>query len=84
MYSSNFTIDNKTFCLSLHYNDDDSYLFVNGRKVTEFKAKNSELIKYPMCLGGLSRDYYLNTRDYTKIFMTLVLIILLLQMIKYS
>ena len=47
MYSSNFTIDNKTFCLSLHYNDDDSYLFVNGRKVTEFKAKNSELIKYP-------------------------------------
>ena len=25
MYSSNFTIANKTFCLSLLYNGDDSY-----------------------------------------------------------
>ena len=53
MYSPNFNVDNKTFCLSLHYNSDNSYLFVNDREVTKFKAKNSELIKYPMCLGGL-------------------------------
>ena len=57
MYSPNFTVDNKTFCLSLHYNGDNSYLFVNGREVTKIKAKNSELIKYPMCLGVLSKDY---------------------------
>ena len=38
--------------LSLHYNGDNSSLFVNGKEVTKFKAKNSELIKYPMCLGG--------------------------------
>ena len=25
MYSPNFTVDNKIFCLSLHYNDDNSY-----------------------------------------------------------
>ena len=30
MFSTNFTEDNKTFCLSLHYNGDNSYLFVNG------------------------------------------------------
>ena len=30
MYSINFTEDNKTFCLSLHYNGANSYLFVNG------------------------------------------------------
>ena len=30
MYSSNFTVDNKIVCLSLHYNNDNSYLFVNG------------------------------------------------------
>ena len=35
MYSPNFTVVNKTFCLSLHYNGDDSYLFVSGK----FKAK---------------------------------------------
>ena len=36
MYSPNFTIANETFCLSLNYNGDDSYLFVNGKEV---KAK---------------------------------------------
>ena len=62
MYSPNFTVDNKAFCLSLHYNDDGSYLVVNGKEVTKFKAKNSGLIKYPMCLGGLSKDYNKNSR----------------------
>ena len=57
MYPPNFTVDNKIFCLSLHYNGDNSYLFVNGKKVTTFKGNNSELIKYRMCLGGLSKDY---------------------------
>ena len=30
VYSQNFTQPNKKFVLSLHYNDDNSYLFVNG------------------------------------------------------
>ena len=44
MYSPNFTADNKIFCLSLHYNGDKSYSFVNGKEVTKFKVKNSGLI----------------------------------------
>ena len=68
MYSPNFTIDNKIFCLSLHYNGDNSYLFVNGKEVTKFKARNSELIKYPMCLGGLSKDYNKNSRKETGLY----------------
>ena len=39
MYSPNFAIANKTFCLRLHYNGDDNYLFVNGKEVIKFKAK---------------------------------------------
>ena len=31
IYSPNFTVDNKIFCLSLHYNGENSYLFVNGK-----------------------------------------------------
>ena len=58
MYRPNFNVDNKTFCLSLHYNGDNNYLFVNGKEVTKSKAKNSELIKHSMCLGNLSFDYY--------------------------
>ena len=31
MYSPNFAVANKTFSLGLHYNGDDSYLFVNDK-----------------------------------------------------
>ena len=43
MYSINFTIRKKKFCLSLHYNGGNSYLFVNGTEIIKFKAKDSEL-----------------------------------------
>ena len=33
MYSINFTVTKKKFCLSLHYNGANSYLFVNGTKI---------------------------------------------------
>ena len=68
MYSPNFTVGNTILCLSLHYNGDNSYLFVNGKEVTKFKAKQSELIKYPMCLGGLSKDYNRNRRKDTGLY----------------
>ena len=60
MYSHNFTVENKIFVLSLHYNGDNSYLFVNGQKVTQFKAKNSEIKANRMFLGSLvdSKAYY--------------------------
>ena len=56
MYSPNFTVNNKTFCLSLHYNGDNSYLFVNGQEVINFKVKDS-IAPYPLCLGNISKDY---------------------------
>ena len=68
MYSPNFTVDNKIFSLSMRYNGDNSYLFVNGKEVAKFKAKNSELIKYAMCLGGLSKDYNKNSRKDTRLY----------------
>ena len=39
MYRSNFTVYGKKVCLNLHYNCDDSYLFVNARQIVKFKAK---------------------------------------------
>ena len=68
MYLLNFAVDNKTFCMNLHYNSDNSYLFVNGKEVTKFKTKDSELIKYPMCLEGLSKDYTKNSRKDTGLY----------------
>ena len=40
MYSINFTLTKKRFCLSLHYNGANSYLFVNGTEIYRFKAKD--------------------------------------------
>ena len=53
MYSINFTVTRKTFCLSLHYNRANSYLFVNGTEVYKFKAKDAEIVATPLCLGNI-------------------------------
>ena len=57
MYSINFTEHNKKFCLSLHYNGANSYLFVNGKEIHKFKAKDSEIVATPLCLGNISKDW---------------------------
>ena len=56
MYSINFTVTKKKFCLSLHYNGASSYLFVNGTEIYKFKAKDSEIVAAPLCLGNISKD----------------------------
>ena len=57
MYSINFTERDKRFCLSLHYNGANSYLFVNGKEIHKFKAKDSEIVATPLCLGNISKDW---------------------------
>ena len=44
MYSINFTVTKNKFCLSLHYNGANSYLFVNSAEIYKFKANNSEIV----------------------------------------
>ena len=57
MYSINFTVTKKKFCLSLHYNGANSYLFVNGTEIYKFKAKDSEIVTSPSYLGNISKDW---------------------------
>ena len=57
MYSINFTVTKKKFCSSLHYNGANSYLFVNGTETYKFKAKGSEIVAAPLCLGNISEDW---------------------------
>ena len=42
----NFIKSKTEFCLSLHYNSDNSYLFVNGKEIFKLKANNVNL-NYP-------------------------------------
>ena len=57
MYSINFTNTNEKFCLSLHYNGANSYLFVNGTEIYKFKAKDSKIVASPLCLGNISKNW---------------------------
>ena len=54
MYSINFTENNEKYCLSLHYNEANSCLFLNGTEIYKFKAKDSEIIATPL----LSRKHF--------------------------
>ena len=57
MYSINFTERNKKFRLSSHYNGVNSHLFVNGKEIHKFKAKDFEIVATPLCLGNVSKDW---------------------------
>ena len=53
----NFTDFGKKCVLSLHYNGDNNYLFVNGRQELKFKAKSYQLVKEKFCIGNLSDQW---------------------------
>ena len=55
MYSINFTESNKKFCLNLHYNGINSYLLVDSKETHIFKAKDSEIVVSPLCLGNIKK-----------------------------
>ena len=65
MYSINFTKHNTNFCLTLHYNGANSYLFVNSTESIKFKAKDSEITAYPLCLENISKDWSVNNMEKT-------------------
>ena len=83
MYSINFAVTKKKFCLSLHYNRANSYLFVNGTEIIKFKAKHSDIVANPLCLGNISKDWSIDNMkelDLLVMFMILVLIMKLLML----
>ena len=51
-----FSKANKKFCLSLHYNGDDSYLYGNKTEFYKFKG-NDNITWYKFCLGSASKDF---------------------------
>ena len=57
MHSVNFTDNGDKYCLSLHYNGANSYLFVNGTEIIKFKTKDSNIVARPLCLGNISKDW---------------------------
>ena len=79
MYSINFTVTKKKFCLSLHYNGASSYLFVNGTEIYKFKAKDSEIVPSPLCLGNISKDWSTdNMKKQGLMVMSMILVLIMI------
>ena len=70
MYSINFSATGRKFCLSLHYNGENIYLFVNGTEMIKFKVKDSELDATLLCLGNISNDFSENEMKKTGLYGT--------------
>ena len=68
MYYRNFTDPGKKFVLSLHYNDNNSYLYVNGNQELKFKPKIDQLVKEKLCLGNLSDQWTTSESEKTGLY----------------
>ena len=67
MQSVNFTDHREKYCLSFHYNGANSYLFVNGTEIIKLRAKDSEIVATPLCLGNTSKDYSVDNMKKTRL-----------------
>ena len=57
-FSIIFTKASTKLCLSLHYNADNSYFFVNGKEIIRFKAGNKNVnFLSRFCLGSIYNGF---------------------------
>ena len=65
-YPIDFTQSNRRFVLSLlHYNGSGSFLFVDGTKIYQFRARNSEIKSYPLCFRNILKGFTINNMSLT-------------------
>ena len=52
---TNISRTKSALVLNIHYNSgkNNSHIFANGEKITDFIAKNSEINSDPICLGNI-------------------------------
>ena len=68
VYIQNFTQPSKKFVLSLHYNGDDSHLFVNGKQKLKFKCKTENLVKEKLCIENLIDQWTTSESEKTALY----------------
>ena len=51
-----FCSNKKEILFKFVFNGVNSYLFVNSKEIVKFKAKDSEIVATPLCLGNISKD----------------------------
>ena len=84
--SINFIKQKIKLCLSLYYNEINSYILVNVVENHKFKAKDSETYAHPLRLGNISKDFSVDDMEktyYMNIFMISAYVIMLLLLMIY-
>ena len=76
LFSVKFIQNNEKICLSLHCNGANSDLFVNGTGIIKLKAKDSEIIATPLCLGNISKDFSVDNVKKTRLMDMFVILVL--------
>ena len=56
-YWTNFSRSNRKSSLSLHYNGSNSFVFNHATKIYQFKVRDCEIKKYPLCLGNITEGF---------------------------
>ena len=59
----------------MHYNRANSFLFVKGTEIYKFKAKDSEIVATPLCLGKISKDWSTDNMNKKKVLMDMYMIL---------
>ena len=54
--------------MCLHYNDNDSCLFINGKQELKFKAKPYQSIKEKLCIGNVSDQWTTSESEKTGLY----------------
>ena len=80
MYSINFMVTKEKFCLGLHYNGANSYLFVNGSEIYKFKVKDSEIVSTLLCLGNISKEWSTDMKKQDFRVMSVILFLIIMQL----
>ena len=68
-YLINITRSRKNFCLNLHDNKSNSFLYFNHVKTYQFKARASEIKPYLLCLDNISKDFTVDMINVDNIFL---------------
>ena len=51
----------------MHYNEENSYVLVNGTGIIKFKSKDLEILPHPLCLGSISKDWLVDNMKKNRI-----------------
>ena len=68
IYKANFTEQSKKLVLSLHYNGDNSNLFVNGSQELKFKSSVNYLDRNLLRVGNILSDWSLTNGRKTRLY----------------